>query len=303
MREHRIRVDRLRDRDFLSMHPRDPVTGEAIKAGDEIIYCSRAGCSACLSSTWSVFQKNCKRCSVPNTHREIPTPKQMLIQRAPKQKASYFGAFLFFLCCTVALSYFTYTWFNYYEEEHRQKEELYQEISSLNSELKETSTNHGRLSNEVRLKQDKINALVDTINNLRVQNRHFQDLANSYPPIMITDISLKPDNQAYNTTVTTSTKFVYSKASYNSLRNYSGKIELQVKIIKPDGTLMRGNSSPIGYSFDYVVDVKGSYMVNQDVYIQGYGNPNGRAFEYGSYTYEIWTRGRLLKRTQFYVYY
>lgn len=62
----------------------------------------------------------------------------------------------------------------------------------------------------------------------------------------------------------------------------SSSIELYVKILNPDGSLKRGSSSPVGYSFII------KYPENSDM---GWGSASGGSYSAGTYTVEVWYHG------------
>lgn len=73
------------------------------------------------------------------------------------------------------------------------------------------------------------------------------------------------------------------------------KIEFGVKIYQPDGNLVRGQSSPVGYTFLHTINFghqEGSFE------LMGWGNPDGRFYTPGTYRYEIWCDGQKLYSTQ-----
>lgn len=89
---------------------------------------------------------------------------------------------------------------------------------------------------------------------------------------------------------TSDLKYLKPRITYNGLA--SEKIQLYVKIYRPDGSLMTGTGSPDGYTFYDDVDVvEGS---GNTLYLSGWGNKNGGAYASGTHRYELWYNGRQL---------
>jgi hypothetical protein len=68
-----------------------------------------------------------------------------------------------------------------------------------------------------------------------------------------------------------------------------------IKIIRPDGSISKGNSSPSGYSFKD----SGSFLTeyNEDCnkyWISGWGNEQKTCYSRGRYKYEVYSKGRKL---------
>ena len=87
---------------------------------------------------------------------------------------------------------------------------------------------------------------------------------------------------------------------------YSGKatsdkeIQLDIKIIKEDGTLEKGKNSPNDYTFsDSVKVVPGD---GKSLHLKGWGNNSATGFAAGYYRYEIWHEGNLLYHKGFRIY-
>lgn len=84
-------------------------------------------------------------------------------------------------------------------------------------------------------------------------------------------------------------KYLTSKITYNSSISNEQKVTLYYRIFSPDGTIKKGNSSPIGYTN------KGEYTIKQGVNntlkLYGWGNNKGTYYKEGTYTYEIWLDG------------
>ena len=91
-------------------------------------------------------------------------------------------------------------------------------------------------------------------------------------------------------------KYLYAKAYISSLSTSERTITLHIKIFKPDGTMMKGSSSPSGYtnSFSKTIKSNSTYLL-----LNGWGNKNGGSYVAGQYRYEIWFQGNKLYSTNF----
>ena len=95
-------------------------------------------------------------------------------------------------------------------------------------------------------------------------------------------------------------RYLRPKITYDLMNRDIEKVELSVKIIKPDGYLMTGTSSPDGYTQKMERNVE--YGNNNYLYLIGWGNKNGGTYVTGQYTYEIWYQGKMIKSKSFYIY-
>ena len=68
---------------------------------------------------------------------------------------------------------------------------------------------------------------------------------------------------------------------------------LNIRIINPDGNLMEGVTSPIGYTYSHTLNLNPTRRVDR-VSLSGWGNDSGGSFSQGTYVYEIWSDGQLL---------
>ena len=95
-------------------------------------------------------------------------------------------------------------------------------------------------------------------------------------------------------------KYIGAEISYNGLTSTSKDVTFYVKVIKEDGSLIKGTSSPEGYSFDIERTVKSGK--NLSLYLVGYGSNSGGTYKPGQYTYEIWLDGAKIYQASFTVY-
>lgn len=75
-------IDASEHRAFLEQERIDPITGETIKAGDEVVFC--AACkSAFLADSWNYLEE--AHCGQSDTLREFPQPKSLSFTYEPIQ--------------------------------------------------------------------------------------------------------------------------------------------------------------------------------------------------------------------------
>ncbi len=125
-------------------------------------------------------------------------------------------------------------------------------------------------------------------------------------PISISKIEFC--NEDYNNNIINSygSKLEANDMKYLGPRMYitphistSKSISLDIKIIKPNGTIMQGKSSPTGYTFSDKITVNN---YSSSVTLKGYGNSTTSAFTAGTYQYEIWYNGNKLHSESFTIY-
>lgn len=80
---------------------------------------------------------------------------------------------------------------------------------------------------------------------------------------------------------------------YDGLSNTQKTIDLNVKIIDPKNTLEKYSESPKGYTF--VTKNRSVYNnSNNTLYLSGWGSESVSIYSKGTYTYEIWYKGKKL---------
>ena len=87
-------------------------------------------------------------------------------------------------------------------------------------------------------------------------------------------------------------RYLHAKIIYNGVADENKTVKLYWKIVKPDGTISQGASSPEGYTFLNESTVYPGN--NKNFYLSGWGNDTGGTFSPGSYRYEIWYNGNKL---------
>lgn len=94
--------------------------------------------------------------------------------------------------------------------------------------------------------------------------------------------------------------YLRARLTYDCLDTNLKNADFAVKIIKPDGTLETGSSSPEGYTQVMNRDI--SYGYGKYLYMIGWGNKNGGVYKPGDYTYEVWYDGERIASKSFTIY-
>ena len=92
----------------------------------------------------------------------------------------------------------------------------------------------------------------------------------------------------------TDVQYLKPRIAYKKQAPASESLTFKVKILRPDGTLERGTSSPAGYTFEHTVNVWGQSGTCE---LTGWGNREGNAYQAGRYHYEIWHEEEMLYST------
>lgn len=129
-------------------------------------------------------------------------------------------------------------------------------------------------------------------------------IPSDYDETRLPDIySIEIGNETYDGDVITDygqtiysseTMYLFPRINYKSYadREYT----FDVKWIKPDGSIRRGDSSPAGYSQSFPYSL--SYGEGNK-YLYSWGSKTKGNWEAGDYAIEIWCEGTLLKRKEF----
>ena len=92
--------------------------------------------------------------------------------------------------------------------------------------------------------------------------------------------------------------FLLSQITCDHLSTESKNIQLDVKILDPNGMLMAGTDA--GYTFSEEITLRGNLQQNDVIDIVEWGVGNGTVFTTtGTYTFEIWCAGTILFSTSF----
>ena len=92
-------------------------------------------------------------------------------------------------------------------------------------------------------------------------------------------------------------RYLQPRVFYNGLSNEKKQVKLYWKIIKPDGTISRGSTSPEGFTSTSEYTIFSG--TNNTLDLLGWGNNDGGAYPAGLYKYELWCDGNLLFTKEF----
>lgn len=92
-------------------------------------------------------------------------------------------------------------------------------------------------------------------------------------------------------------KYVKPKIWYDGLATEEKKVNLDIKIYNPDGSLKTGSSSPSGYTWSEAKSV--SAGKSNTFTLLGWGREDGGGYSAGTHTFEIWSNGNKLYSTSF----
>ncbi len=115
---------------------------------------------------------------------------------------------------------------------------------------------------------------------------------NNSCPITVTSVSF--GNLDYNGTVLTSPgstlyassmQYLNAKVYFNTRITSKKEIDLYIKIINPDGTIISGTSSPAGYSTHYTFTINPG---DTNLVTRGFGSSSGTTYPAGTYRYELY---------------
>lgn len=90
------------------------------------------------------------------------------------------------------------------------------------------------------------------------------------------------------------TQYLQPKFHYTKKMDTTEQITLQIKIFRPNGKMLSGETSPKGFTFEQKVTLSGK---SGTCTIPGWGNKSGTLYSVGNYRYEIWINGNELLST------
>ena len=90
------------------------------------------------------------------------------------------------------------------------------------------------------------------------------------------------------------TKYLRAKVNFKRNKDTNEKMKFQIKIIRPNGKVIRGSSSPTDYTFEQEVSLAGK---DGSFFTLGWGSNEGTVYVPGTYTYEIWHGGKKISAT------
>jgi len=110
----------------------------------------------------------------------------------------------------------------------------------------------------------------------------------------VTFANVDYDNEviaSYGAQLYQDTKYLKAKVEFKRNTKVIKSMRFQVKILRPDGILLKSSSSPNGYTFEQTVKVEGE---SGRFFTLGWGNNEATVYKQGTYTYEIWYGGEKL---------
>jgi len=205
------------------------------------------------------------------------------------------------------------TWINFPPKQDNGNT-LQQKYDTLQSNYHELKSNYNELQSNCSKLPNNYSELQSTCNTLQ---RHYNELQNNYSTLQTTyntlqnDMnniqnhwkilitSLKVGNHAPNGTWIVNPGFRLQSSQMRYLTpqitvdSYiNGEVTFYVKIIKPDGTLSTGSSSPRGFSYLNTEHIDRSN--NQTLTLSSWGNDDRSTYKSGIYTIQIWYENRCL---------
>jgi hypothetical protein len=95
-----------------------------------------------------------------------------------------------------------------------------------------------------------------------------------------------------------SMRFLVMRITYNALSIEPQEVTLNVKIVRPNGTMMQVSGAPEGFSFDRKFTTEGDYTEKIVHELGGLGSGSSSVFTAGTYPVEIWSsQGEKLYQT------
>lgn len=100
-----------------------------------------------------------------------------------------------------------------------------------------------------------------------------------------------------NTLQASDVKYLVPRIHYDGLTEDTKRIKVDCKLIRPDGTLMSGTSSPEGYTFSCEISVFATS--DNRCRLSGYGTESGGSYKPGKYRIELWHSGNRIYQQDF----
>lgn len=118
-----------------------------------------------------------------------------------------------------------------------------------------------------------------------------------YMNVLSMEFANSGDDYDYSIPIKASTlKYLTPRISYEGLVNEDKQVQLDVKIIEPNGALSRGTNSPSNYTFSCTVIVEKGNNILQ---LTGWGGENPGTYYSGSYIIELWNKGNKIYSKRF----
>jgi len=136
--------------------------------------------------------------------------------------------------------------------------------------------------------------------NNKTASKEYEDFVESIAYMKIKDIEFcnyknnVGDIDDYGSTLyANKMRWLGARILYDGLSNTQKTIDLNVKIIDPKNTLEKYSESPKGYTF-VTKNCSVYNNANNTLYLSGWGSESVSIYSKGTYTYEVWYKGKKL---------
>ncbi len=181
----------------------------------------------------------------------------------------------------------------YVVQSENNKDYLNHRIYNLENENRGLKDKKQTLETEKQSLENEKNNLANEKQNLENELKVWAD---EYP-IIIKDIQVSNQGEEYGKTIySKDTTYIYPKIVYKSLDSRS--IKLDVKFLTPFGLSTGEGWSKDGYTYS---DNKQIFKGGGAVELIGWGGTDKGHWISGSYKFEIWCNGKMLKEKVFYI--
>lgn len=187
-------------------------------------------------------------------------------------------------------------------EQAGQIKSLNKEVSNLSSNLQTAKAKNNELSQILSSEKSKyesqISGLNSDISTLKNKIKKIGDKV----PLIVTDI--KMGNSDYDSTIdpqygstiySRNTMYLQPQITYDGLK--PGKYTLNVKLYRPDGSLVTVKDAPDGYTIANTQSI--SEGESRIMTLRGVGGNNKGFWHSGKYRYEVWYNNSCLKSKEF----
>ncbi|PTX61110.1 hypothetical protein C8N46_105266 [Kordia periserrulae] len=305
-----IIINRVKHPSILADHRVDPVTKKLLKVGDEVCVC--AVCKTVyLKDVWKNTMKG-KCCKQTKTLLCIPNTEYGVKETPPVIEKSYKTHFLFFLLATFLFLGLIIYWYNLYNNEHIQKQNLYFDIKKLSEKNRDKNKEYGnkidsleKENNNLKNSKKSLDSVLNRLNNIskstfcigkNIHETNSDSYDQNYLMFLKTYVSLKIDNlyvkpnqndyliielyNEFNVLIDSIEVYVKSNIGWN-------KIDVNFEIPNPGVYyLKRTGNVPLFYD-----KVSGNYdsCVDSNIKILGCSNSINEYYkrEYYQYYYDI----------------
>lgn len=104
----------------------------------------------------------------------------------------------------------------------------------------------------------------------------------------------------YGSRLFSNTQYLTGKVYFNNTVKEARRIDIRVKLFRPDGTMSGGTEGD--YTFDDYLRTDGQFKQGDFDVTTGWGNENGTSYSPGGYRYEIWIGSHLMFTKEFTVF-